>query len=106
MTTYSVQVDGKTVWTKEADAYEGLDVFPREHFNRPADTPDGEPHPSPAVLLLDDVVIGVQRSHGDERDQLLAAAADESNPVAKAELERYAADAHANAQRALAAQED
>ena len=88
--TYSVEVDGSTVWTETKDAYEGPGVFPREYFNRPKDTPLDEAHPSPAHLYLtssedsDDpdgpkagepVLIGIQRAHGDEADQLLTQAA-------------------------------
>lgn len=76
MTVYRVDVEGVTVWTEERDSYEGLGVFPTELFKRPADTPDGEAHPPAAHLYIDDEVIGVQRSHGDEAD-LLAAAADQ-----------------------------
>lgn len=108
-TTYRVDVDGKTVWTETRDSYEGDGVFPAEYLNRPADTPEGEPHPSPVYLYLatDDeepVLIGIQRSHGHEADVLDEAAQAETDPTVKADIERGAADARSHYQTALAAQ--
>lgn len=74
MTTYRVDIDGETVWTEERDQYDGLSVFPPEHFARPVEVTEGEAHPSPHYLYLDDVLVGVQRTHRDEADELDAAA--------------------------------
>jgi hypothetical protein len=105
MTTYRVEVDGDTVWTHETPEYEGAKTFPAEYLARPVDTPDGVPHPSPAHLFVDDVLIGVQRSHGDEADVLDAAAGEgSSDPVVAAQLRALAADARAKAAVVVAAQ--
>lgn len=59
MTTYSVQIDTVEVWSLTTDSYEGVSLFPSEYVQRP--TTGFEVH-----LLIDNVVIGVQRLLTDE----------------------------------------
>lgn len=65
MPSYSVEIDGETVWSGDGDDYK---VIPAEYRDRPANAVDGEPHPSPHVLIEDDEIIGVQVSLAHEDD--------------------------------------
>jgi hypothetical protein len=65
MSQYRVEIDGQVVWSGEG---EGSKAIPAEYRERPADTPEGEPHPTPVILFEDDAIIGVQVSRGHERD--------------------------------------
>ncbi len=99
MTVYRVEVDGDVVHEVTTDEYEGLEPF-GEWLARPADTPDDEAHLTPVHLYVDDVLVGIQRAHGDEAEQLdLAAewydATGETANAAYARADAHAARAHA-----------
>lgn len=114
MTTYRAEINGETVWSAETAEYEGIKTFPPEVLARPAETPEGEPNPTPVYLYVDDVLVGIQRSHFDEAEQceiaaawLYAASIEAGNPEAEAhadaarEMKVAAADAIHNAHRTL-----
>lgn len=90
MTTYRVDIDGETVWTEERDQYDGLSVFPPEYLSRPAE-PEGELRPT-HDLFIDDVLIGVQRSHTHEAEVLEAEAV--KHPQDSSDAAYLIADAH------------
>jgi len=56
MTTYRAVKDGIDIFTAETDTYEGCKVFPKECL---------DPAEGAVTLLVDDVVIGVQRPLAD-----------------------------------------
>lgn len=68
MTTYRVDIDGKTVWTGTAESEDTnvFDVFPREYSDRPPDPAPGEPFPPAHDLYVDDEHIGHQVSLAEE----------------------------------------
>lgn len=76
MTAYRVEVDGETVWSDTDDNEEGtVYAFPPEYLARPAEPAAGEPIPAARYLFIDDELVGVQRCHADEANELTAAAA-------------------------------
>jgi hypothetical protein len=98
-TKYRVEIDGETVWDGEGDDWTAI---PAEYRDRPADTADGEPHPSAHHLFESvgdeetgvhgeaDQLFGVQIAHTDELEQIIAYA----SPVP---AEVYAIIAHSAA---------
>lgn len=117
MTTYRVDIDGKTVWTDTTDDYQGAGHF-GDHLARPEETAADAPNGSPKYLYVDDVLVGIQRSHDDEAGEcriaaswLYAGSLEAADKVEAAILERdawvmdeMATHADRNAKKALVAQ--
>lgn len=96
---YRAEIDGTVVWEGEGDTYK---VIPAEFRDRPADTPDGEPHPPAVHLYESGELIGVQISLAEEDDQMvdeLPAAIEQARQVGDAvrveQLERNLSGVHA-----------
>lgn len=67
---YHVEIDGATVWSADTDEPYTPKFFPPEFLSRPTEPPEGAPHPSPHHLFVDGTLVGIQRTHADEADEL------------------------------------
>lgn len=101
MTAYRVEVDGNAVWSDTIEDDGGTTAaFPAEYLARPVEPASGQPHPSPRYLYIDDELVGIQRCHADEADQLTAAAETAEtagDAVGAAQLRTAASQATVNA---------
>lgn len=68
--TYHVDIDGGTVWSADTDEAYTPKFFPAEYLSRPEEPEEGAPHPSPHHLYVDGTLVGIQRTHADEAEQL------------------------------------